>query len=64
MASDCSYGEVGEGKKGATRTRATAAAEPSLAEPWRGEASMLVLFCLVLSCRGRDETRRDVTYTW
>ena len=59
MAFVSSYGDVEEGKRGATRARAAAAAEPCRVVPRRG-----VLACLVLSCltrrdtRGPDQTRR------
>jgi hypothetical protein len=79
MVSDSSYGKDEDGKRGATRARAAATAVP-----WQGEARecvcvrvLFVLSCLVLSCRGRDETRRgiraclvevetrrDVAYAW
>ena len=62
MVSDSSYGKDEDGKRGATRARAAATAVP-----WQGEARervcvrvLFVLSCLVLSCRGRDETRRGI----
>ena len=60
MAFVSSYGEVEEGKKGATRARAAAA------EPSHGVAC--VRACLVLSClvemTHEDQTRRDMAHAW
>ena len=64
MAFDSSYGEVEEGKEGATRARLCRRAVPWQGEawhgclvPWRGEARRGVV---VLSCLIEVEMRHDV----